>query len=422
VLRPLPSSEPPPSAPRAPLLGVDRGGWQIFAAQGLSGLGTAPFVVFGPIFQRQLGASAVEIGLIGALGLVLGTVSMIPGTRLAEEYHLRRTILWGWLLTIPAPLLFALAPDWRLTAMGTAFLGVAVCNTPAINVYLTLEVPRDRISFVMTTVVSAFSLGLIVSTVASGWLAQMIGIRWLFAGAFFLFAGAAACVAVLPRKTLPPDATIRVAYRDLLRFRPYVILVALFAAVTVIIFIPWTFTTLYAREVLHADDLTIGILMAVFYLGSVFIGLSLSRLRGAVGAMVVVLCFEAAFIASAMLLLLAGAFPIIALAFFLRGAFWSFRQVMTAVVGEALPGRALAKGYGLFALVTGVAAAVASPLGGWLYGVAPRLAFWTSAALMSGALLATLLAAAVLRPLAVAGPRPAPSVEPGPDQPARKAA
>ena len=84
-----------PRPPRAPLLGVDRGGWQIFAAQGLSGLGTAPFVVFGPIFQRQLGASAVEIGLIGALGFFLGTVSMIPGTRLAEEYHLRRTILWG---------------------------------------------------------------------------------------------------------------------------------------------------------------------------------------------------------------------------------------------------------------------------------------------------------------------------------------
>ncbi len=61
---------------------------------------------------------------------------------------------------------------------------------------------------------------------------------------------------------------------------------------------------------------------------------------------------------------------------------------MTALVGEALPSRALAKGYGLFALVTGVAAAVASPIGGWLYGVEPRLAFWTSAALMGAALVA----------------------------------
>jgi len=244
---------------------VDRGGWQIFAAQGLWGLGTAPFVVFGPIYQRQLGATALEIGLIGALGLVFATLSMIPGTRLAEDYWLRRTILVGWLLGVPAPLLFAIAPDWRLTAVGSALLGLAVCNTPAINVYLTLGVPRDRISFVMTTVLSAFSLGLIVSTLASGWLAQMFGIRWLFAGAFVLFVASAACVAVLPRKPLPPDASVRVAYRDLLRFRSYVILVALFTAVTVIIFIPWTFTTLYAREVVHSSDLTIGMLMAVFY-------------------------------------------------------------------------------------------------------------------------------------------------------------
>lgn len=401
---------------------MDRGGWQIFAAQGLTGLGTAPFVVFGAIYQRQLGANALEIGLIGALGWVLATVSMIPGTKWAEDYYLRRTILWGWLLSLPGPLLYALAPDWRLTVVGSVFLGVAVCNTPAINVYLTLQVPRDRISFVMTIVVSAFSLGLILSTLGSGWLAQMFDIRWLFAGSFVLFAGAAACVAILPRKQLPPDAADRIAYRDLLRFRSYVVLVALFTAVTVIIFIPWTFTTLYAREVLRSSNLSIGILMAVFYLGSVLIGLALSRLRRTVGPLMVVLAFEAAFVASAIILLSTGAFAIIALAFFLRGAFWSFRQVMTAVVGEALPSRALAKGYGLFALVTGVAAAVASPIGGWLYGVAPRLPFQWSAAFMGGAVAVTFLAAPALRPRFAVGPTQAPSLAPGADEAPRKAA
>lgn len=396
---------PEPLPHREPFLGVDRGGWQIFAAQGLAGLGTAPFVVFGAIYQRQLGASAFEIGLIGALGWILATVSMIPGTRWAEDYHLRRTILWGWLLTIPGPLLYALAPDWRLTVVGSAFLGVAVCNTPSINVYLTLEVPRDRISFVMTIVVSAFSLGLILSTLGSGWLAQLFGLRWLFAGSFVLFAAAAACVWRLPRKTLPPDATVRVDYRDLLQFRSYILLVALFTAVTVVIFIPWSFTTLYAREALRSNNLTIGILMAIFYLGSVLIGLVLSRLRGALGSMGVVVAFEGAFIVSAVLLLSGAALPIIGLAFFLRGAFWSFRQVMTAVVGEALPGRALAKGYGLFALVTGVAAAMAAPIGGWLYGFAPGVPFQWSAGAMGAAILATLLTALAVRLPAAVGPR-----------------
>jgi len=65
---------------------------------------------------------------------------------------------------------------------------------------------------------------------------------------------------------------------------------------------------------------------------------------------------------------------------------------------------------------------VASPIGGWLYGVEPRLAFWTSAALMGAALVATVLAAAALRPQALTGPRPAPSVAPGPEEPASKAA
>jgi len=404
VLRALPLPEPPVGR-RQPFLGVDRGGWLLFAAQGLTGLGTAPFVVFGPIYQRQLGATAFEIGLIGALALVLGTVSMIPGTKLAEEYYLRHTIVVGWALSVPAPLLYALTPSWQLTAVAAALLGVAVCNTPAINLYLTLGVPRDRISFVMTTVFSAFSLGLIASTLASGWLAQMFGLRWLFGASFLVFIAATACVAVLPRKILPPDAAVRVAYRDLFAFRGYLLLTALFTAVTLIIFVPWTFTTLYAREVVGSSDLSLGALMAVFYLGSVSIGVGLSRLRMRVGPFPVVLVFEVAFIASAVIVLSSRAFPVLAIAFFLRGAFWSFRQVMTAVVGEALPSRALAKGYGLFALVTGMAAAIASPIGGWLYGVVPQLPFQWSAGFMALALAATLLAAPAFRPQTAAGPR-----------------
>lgn len=411
MLRALPLPEPP-AGRREPFLGVDRGGWLLFVAQGLTGLGTAPFVVFGAIYQRQLGATALEIGLIGALALVLGTLSMIPGTKLAEEYYLRHTIVVGWALSVPAPLLYALAPNWQLTAAASALLGVAVCNTPAINLYLTLGVPRDRISFVMTTVVSAFSLGLIASTLASGWLAQMFGLRWLFGVSFALFAAATGCVALLPRKTLPSDAAVRVAYRDLFAFRGYLALTALFTAVTVIIFIPWTFTTLYAREVVGSGDLSLGVLMAVFYLGSVLIGLALSRLRMRIGPLPVVLVFEAAFIASAVIFLSSRAFPVLGLAFFLRGAFWSFRQVMTAVIGEALPSRALAKGYGFFALVTGVAAAVASPIGGWLYGVAPQLPFQWSAGFMATAVLFTLLAAPAFRPHTAAGPRQVRPAEP----------
>jgi len=411
----MPRADPLPQptvARREPWLGVDRGGWLLFAAQGLTGLATAPFVVFGAIYQRQLGATALVIGLIGAVALILGTLSMIPGTRLAEEYYLRHTIVVGWALSVPAPLLYAVAPDWKLTALAGALLGVAVCNTPAINLYLTLGVPRDRISFVMTTVISAFSLGLIASTVASGWLAQMFGLRWLFAASFLLLMAATACVGLVPPKTLPPDAAVRVGYRDLLAFRGYLALTALFTAVTVIIFVPWTFTALYAREVAGSSDLSLGVLMGIFYLGSVLIGVWLSRFRLRVGPLPVVLVFEAAFIASAVIFLASRAFPILAVAFFLRGAFWSFRQVMTAVIGEALPSRALAKGYGLFALVTGVAAALASPIGGWLYGMAPQLPFQWSAGVMVAAMVFTVVAAPAFRPEAAAAPRQARPGEP----------
>lgn len=370
---------------------IDRGAWLLFCSQGLSGLGAGPFVAFGAIYQRQLGASALEIGLLAALAMVVATVVMVPGTRLAERYSLRKTIIAGWLIAIPAPLFFAVAPHWAWTAVGMVFLQASVINTPAISVYLTLGVPRDRIAMVMTTVMSAYSIGLIASSLMTGWLAQVAPLFSLFWLSFAFYCLAAVCIAFLPQKEQGRANSAQLRYRDLLRYPAYTVLLVLFTVVTVFIFLPWTFTALYARDFGHVDNLWIGILMAILYLGSVMLGLSLGGLRRRLGSVAIVLAFEAAYVLSAVLLFSSRALPLLVIAFFLRGAFWSFRHVMTAVIGEVLPDRAMAKGYGLFALVTGAAAALAYPVGGWMYGMQTMMPFWASALLMAAGMAATLL-------------------------------
>ena len=82
---------------------IDRGGWLLFFAHGLSGLGAGPFIAFGVIYQRQLGASAFEIGVLAAIGMLVATLVMLPGTGLAERRDLRKTVIAGWMLAVPAP-------------------------------------------------------------------------------------------------------------------------------------------------------------------------------------------------------------------------------------------------------------------------------------------------------------------------------
>ena len=368
---------------------IDRGGWLLFLAHGLSGLGAGPFVAFGAIYQRQLGASAIAIGALAAVGMLVATLVMLPGTRLAERRGLHRTIIAGWLIAVPAPLCFAMAPSWGWTAIGVVFMQASVINAPAISLYLTLGVPRDRIAMVMTTVLSAYSLGLIASNLLTGWLAEVVSLRALFWMSAAFYALAAVCLWWLPAKPRPRLAAPSIRYRDLLRYPAFSVLLVLFSLITLIIFIPWTFTGLYAQEAAHVDNFWVGGLMGVLYLGSVLIGLSLGRLRRGMGSVVIVLCFESAYVLSAILLLASMALPILGVAFFLRGAFWSFRQVMTAVIGEVLPDHAMAKGYGLFALVTGAVVVVAYPIGGWMYGRQPGMPFWSSAVLMAIAMLVT---------------------------------
>ena len=348
-------------------------------------------MAFSSIYQRQLGASAFEIGILAAMGMLIATVVMLPGTRLAERHDLRKTIVVGWALAVPAPLFFALAPHWGWTAIGIVFMQASVINTPAISVYLTLGVPREHIAMVMTTVLSAYSLGSIASNALTGWLAGFAPLSALFWVSFACFALATVCIAFLPGKQqlLPQTAGFR--YRELMRFPAYRVMLVLFTVVTAVIFIPWAFTPLYAREAAHVDNVWIGGLMSVLYLGSVIIGLWLGRLRRSRGSVAIVLCFEAAYVVSAVLLLSSMALPILGLAFFLRGAFWSFRQVMTAVIGEVLPDHAMAKGYGLFSLTTGAAAVAAYPIGGWMYGRQAAMPFWSSALLMASAMVITII-------------------------------
>src|SRR2546428_3925940 len=187
-------------------------------------------------------------------------------------------------------------------------------------------------------------------------------------------------------------------YRDLMQYPAFRVLLGLFSVVTVIIFIPWTFMDLYAREAAHVDNVWIGVLMSILYLGSVLIGLSLGRLRRSMGSIGIVLCFEAGYVVSAVLLLSSTALPVLGLAFFLRGAFWSFRQVMTAVIGEVLPDHAMARGYGLFALLTGAVVVVAYPIGGWVYGIGARAPFLSSAVLVGVPVLITDLGRAYFPP------------------------
>jgi MFS family permease len=368
----------------------------MFSAHLLSGLGGGPFVAFGAIYQHQLGASAFEIGLVAGFGMVVATLVMLPGTPLAE-WDLRKSIVIGWALAIPAPFFYAMAPHWAWTAGGAFFMQASVVNALAISAYLSTGVPRDRIAMVMTTVLSGYSIGLIVSNLLTGWLAQVAPIRTTFWMSFIFYGLAAVCIFFLPPKTHPKTSSGRVRYRDLMQFPAYKVMLGLFTIATIVIFIPWNFTALYAREVGGVSNVWIGALMGGLYLGSVAIGLCLGRLRKSLGSPTIVLLFEAAYVLSAIVILASHALPLLALAFFLRGGFWSFRQVMTAVIGEVLPDHAMARGYGLFSLITSAAVIVAYPIGGWMYGQGMAMPFWTSAVLMALTMLVTIAVRAYFR-------------------------
>ena len=82
--------------------------------------------------KEVLGADAVVLGLLASIWSAVFLVFILIGGWISDQYDRKKMLLTGMALTLPNPLIFAFAPDWRVTVVAH-FLGAtgAALATPA---------------------------------------------------------------------------------------------------------------------------------------------------------------------------------------------------------------------------------------------------------------------------------------------------
>jgi MFS family permease len=278
---------------------------------GWFGILSGSAVNFLAIYAARLGASALQIGMIGAASAVVNLLIAIPAGRWVERRNTGLAVFWssvfyrlGYALWIPLPWLFdAQGQVWALIVL--TFL-MAVPLTPlgvGFNALFAEAVPSDYRAHVAGVRNVVLSVAYIVSSLVSGYILESVafptGYQIVFGIGFF---GAAMSTVHLfyvrplkrDRTPLPPHplpapvkateaprvlaSTLRL---DILRgpFRK-TLAVLLFFHLSHYIVTP--IYPLYNVNVLHLNDDHIGIGTALFYL-TVLVGSA--RLNQAVGRM-----------------------------------------------------------------------------------------------------------------------------------------
>ncbi|MBT9176651.1 MAG: hypothetical protein DDT20_00972 [Firmicutes bacterium] len=345
-------------------------------------MGTGLYSVIMPAYIRELGASAVELGLLGAIAMVIGAVAAIPGGIWTDRYERRCLMLIGWAMCVPAPLIFAFAPHWMWLIPGYFLINFSMFSTNAMQSYMTSRSsPSDR-SFVFATVHSAFSMGMVFAPTLGGFLAERWSMNATFAASLFFYL-LSTCVLFRLTPNAPTDRVARAPLRlnPLLYPKRFWLLVALCVCVWYIMFLPFNFNTPYLQDVARLSLLSIGMLGSIAAVGGALVAPHLGRMADSRGTWLVLGACLLIFAGTYVVQLVFPSMAVLAVVFFVRGGTNAMMSLMTALVSGVVEERHLGMSFAMYNLATGFATALAPYTAGWMYAEHVGLPFALAALL-----------------------------------------
>lgn len=349
-------------------LGMTPDLWWMTLAQGLWGFGFGLYGLFFPLYIEKLGGGPVIVGLLTTVAGIVTAFVVFPGGWLSDRIDRRTVLIWGWVIAIPVPFMFAAVHHWQWLIPGVVLYFGSAFSTPAMQAIVVAQAPKEHLATAYNVVISVFGAGMVLGPAVGGFLASHYSYRFVFMVAGIVYA--ISSLAIFRMRPSPPDRTVsrrskqwRPKSRP--RFFQWMIFSAVLAAVQGI---AWPFVVPYWKSVGHLSVEVIGLLGSVAILVATLTGPLWGRIGEKTGIPRALGAGLGLVVVGWMALLWApesigwGLFSGL-----MRGCGEGSRGLQGVAVGRiARPGE-IGTAYGLFNLVTELSAALAPLPGGLLF-------------------------------------------------------
>jgi MFS family permease len=351
--------------------------------------------------KEVLGADAIILGLIASIWSAAFLFFILIGGWMSDHYDRKKMLIIGMALTLPNPIIFALAPDWRviilanlLGALGAAFSAPAYI---ALLYSSSEQKTRSRVLAVMNTLICLVN----VFVPPLGALAiQRFGgldeIRKVFIAQFFL----SIIVLFLTNKKLKSSVKhasaqpkgLTDSIKSIFGQMTNIYQLSKERKATAWLFIaisgPWAWETIaplwiiYAAEICKSSLMIIGFLPAVYSLTAAILLYPLAKVSDRKGRKKVIILVRPFLYFCVAALIVGGTFPELAITPLIPLLAWIFRAIgdssgpsWTAASTEVIPDELQSEWEATRDFLWRVMTIPAAIFGGLLWNVDPRLPF-----------------------------------------------
>lgn len=349
------------------MLGLELNGRLILISQFLVGISYGLFFFILPVHIRSLGASPKEVGIaLSAAGLSTLLV-VLPFGYLADRSDPRKLMLITKAFPVIPIALLAEASRWEIVMVLLFIIFFEVAVVTVFNSYLTRILDADVLQRTFSMVGVGYLLGELFSRSVGAWIAEEIGIEIVFYLAAIVFAISAIPIALV--KVDPgPKEPAKVDYRPLFQSGRFLAILVFIFAMLLLMEVGIVLVPNYLTEVAALELPTIGQLGSLATLGGIVLMITLGRLKGNRGLVLVLF----AMIVSMGLLI---SFPdgcVLAAGTFLMGSIHAANPILEALMGRTVPVHVSGMAFGLNDLIVGIAQMLGPIVAGVLYEITPQ--------------------------------------------------
>jgi MFS family permease len=330
------------------------------------------------IYIRELGASFIQLGLIGSVGGLVNAVIAYPFGRLIDRYSSKNIMLVTLFLQTLVPLTYFLAKDWIWIALATALSTFAFfCSQGVENVLMANSLRNvDRAKgFSLVTAVSLIPT-VVAPLIAGATLARLGGItaqnlKLLYLVEFLGLAVISVFVGLRLKETkslLEHGGTLLEDLREVLSGSPYLkrwLLIDTMSASSYAVM--GRYIMVYASEIQEAGPIILGWMAAIFAIVGILSSIPLGALADRIGRIKTVLLIRPLFHISTLILLYTPDPRWIILGWALRGTFSPSLSILATYRNELVSPEERGRWMGIRELLRGIFRIPAPLLGGILY-------------------------------------------------------